>query len=417
MPLSAQRVPGVTVWIAAESSAALSPGAVVPARASADAGAYLVAFRVAPDGYIAVLIPSSPNASYRVPKSGLGTAGADAAFWADSVQGVGHVYAVSSYTPFDFSAVQSGDQWDLSRLALPRTSDPNAIAQAFVRAIVPSRETAYGMHDVAYAVGDAQTRVRYVPSRSAHIVASDPFDDYYGYGYWGSRYAGWNSGFWYPGSYWYNGYWYNPYGYGSYGTGVASITYKICPSGAVIPVYVACSVRPVHPSKRSPRPRRPLPVHSKPVPPMIAGPRIPVASTDRGVPGLSGSSRATPRMRPATPRPVPSAVHPSTPVRRPPRTRPAPRPIPRPAPVTTAPVPRPPASGTPRPAPRPSSPPRPRPAAPPVIKAPPPAPRPAPRPAPPPPRHEAAPRVERAPVHAPPAPRPTPMRQQPAHTK
>jgi len=315
-PLGAQQqVPGVDVWTTTAPTA-LAHGAQVSARAMADGQAYLVVFRVTPDRRIVVLVPNSPNASYRVPKGGLRGTGVDVSFLADSVNGVGHVYAVSSYTPFDFETVRSGDAWDLSQFTTLPTNSSIALADAFVRQIVPSRSTAYGMNDIDYYVGvtppaDAgitshtETVVTYVPSSSGHVVSDDAFDDYSSMYYWGYS-SGWRGGnVWYPGDYWYNdNYWNSPYLYGySYGYlpygayGYATPYYKQCSNGTIVSIYSACSVS--TPTRTKPSPRRPLPVASGPVAPITRGvPGTAGLAPSRPVPGMPGLAPA-PRLAPS----------------------------------------------------------------------------------------------------------------------
>lgn len=300
-PLGAQqRVPGVDVWITTAPTA-LAQGTPVAARATTDAQAYLVVFRVTPDNHITVLIPNGPDASYQIPASGLRGTGIDASFFADSVNGVGHVYAVASYTPFDFQTVRSGNTWDFSRFNTQHTVNATALADAFVRQIVPSRETAYGMNDIAYYVGvtppatadgmsHTETTVTYVPSQSGRVVPDDGFDDYSGAYYWGYPYASGNV--WYPMDYWYSDdYWNSAYGsfyspfYGSYGYGYGGYSYyKVCGNGAVVSIYAACSVSTV--PHKLPTPRRPLPVATRPLSPIVPG--TPGISPSRPVPGTPG---------------------------------------------------------------------------------------------------------------------------------
>src|SRR5258708_3805995 len=97
----AQNVPGVDVWMP-NPSTTLAREVLVPARVVADPKAYIVVFRITTDKRIIVLSPRTPYGGYRVPKGGLRSAGVDVSFHTEPTDGVGHVFAAASYTPFDF---------------------------------------------------------------------------------------------------------------------------------------------------------------------------------------------------------------------------------------------------------------------------------------------------------------------------
>ena len=148
----AQTVPGVDVWMPRPATT-LVPEVMVPARVIADPQAYIVVFRVTTDNRIIVLSPRTPYGGFRVPQGGLKSNGVDVSFHTEPTDGVGHVFAAASYTPFNFARFRSGGDWNVTRLDAPPPGDPQAVADWFLKQIVPTRQTPYSINDVAYYVG------------------------------------------------------------------------------------------------------------------------------------------------------------------------------------------------------------------------------------------------------------------------
>jgi hypothetical protein len=346
--LSGQNVPGVDVWIS-NPPIALARGALVTAHAVADPEAYVVVFRVTPDNHIVVLIPHTPYSTSRIPSDGLRSEGLDASFRAEQTDGVGYVFAAVSYTPFDFSHIRAGGRWETERLGVAPRRDAVDIADWFMQQIVSSRNTPYGINDVAYYIGvtppanGQATAQQNATSQDAAQSASqnsviyvmpgyeDP-SSYYQYGY-DAYTSPWNA---YPYAPLYGNafYWYDPY---SAGRGSRHV--KRCPDGSVVPVRVTCPVvLPSGHSREVPHrmiPRRPTPPHIMPPPPLRGSvlpeshfqtlPPAPLISP----PNVGRPPAAAPHdLRPAQPRPAPTGVYNRPIVREAPPSRPQPPPAP-----------------------------------------------------------------------------------------
>ena len=302
-------VPSVDVWISSPPMA-LGHSARVTARAVSDPQAYIVVFRVTSDNRIVVVAPRTPYGAYRVPNGGLRSDGLDVSFRTERTNGVGYLFAVASYTPFDFSRIRLGGRWDTERLRTPPHGDAVDVADWFVQQIVLSRTTSYGINDVAYYVGvtppeNAQgSEQQYTPddavqseTQNTAVYATPMYDnpsyyDQYGYVPW------YNNNF----------YWYDPYA-GSLGSGYV----KRCPDGSVVSIRAACPVvlqEGQHPHRVVPR--RPTPPHIMPSRPL----RRPPPSAPQ-VQALPPSPLLTPPVQegrshyavPVTPRPTNIGVY------------------------------------------------------------------------------------------------------------
>jgi hypothetical protein len=318
-------VPSVDVWIS-NPPVALAHTAPVSARAVADPQAYIVVFRVTPDNRIIVVAPRTPYGAYRVPNGGLRSGGLDVSFRAEQTNGVGHIFAVASYTPFDFSQVRSGGAWNREGLQAPAHKDAIDVADWFVQQIIPSRTTPYGVNNVAYYVGvtpptDAQMNAQqntldnaaqYAPQNAVVYVDDPSYYDQYGY----SAYVPWYNN---------NFYWYDTYA-NSLGSGYV----KRCSDGSVVSIHMACPVvlQGGHPHTMVPR--KPTPPHVMPAWPLSRSP-LPATQVQALLPpplltpsALNGRSTQH-NAYSATPRPVTIVVY----------NRPIVHPTPTPAPRLT----------------------------------------------------------------------------------
>jgi len=146
LPMVAQSVPGVDVWMP-------TPATALAHRRASWLMPGPISLRITTDNHIIVISPRTPYGGYRIPTDGLRSDGVDVSFRTESADGVGHVFVAASYTPFDFSRVRAGGSWNIAKLGALPHSDPQAVADWFLRHIVPSPETPYGVNDIAYYVG------------------------------------------------------------------------------------------------------------------------------------------------------------------------------------------------------------------------------------------------------------------------
>ncbi len=117
--------PPVDVWIDRYS---FSYGERLRAYFQTDPGAYVTVLRVTTRGDLKVLYPHTPTVqrafTYDLLVDDEVPYATDAAFYLNEPAGVGFVFAIASYTPFDYRAVTSGDRWSTLQFTANRYQDP-----------------------------------------------------------------------------------------------------------------------------------------------------------------------------------------------------------------------------------------------------------------------------------------------------
>jgi hypothetical protein len=126
------RAPGVEVWI---DQYVFRSGERIRAFFESEPGAYVTILRVNTLGNVTVLYPRRPTTqrAYRdrlandeVPYGGRPE------FYLNEPEGVGFVFAIASFEPFDYRAFNSGGQWSMTRLAGYGYGDPYRAVNSFV---------------------------------------------------------------------------------------------------------------------------------------------------------------------------------------------------------------------------------------------------------------------------------------------
>jgi hypothetical protein len=147
--------PSVNVWIDRYS---FSYGERLRAYFQTDPGAYVTVLRVTTNGNVRVLYPHLPTVQRaftydllvddEIPYS------TDVAFYLNEPPGVGVVFAIASYTPFDYRGVSSGGRWSTLRLTTSQYDDPFTIVSRFVSRTLASRAE-YSVDYIQYEVTGA----------------------------------------------------------------------------------------------------------------------------------------------------------------------------------------------------------------------------------------------------------------------
>jgi hypothetical protein len=164
--------PPVGVWIDRYS---FSYGERLRAYFQTDPGAYVTVLRVTTRGDLKVLYPHTPTIQQaftsdllvddEVPYA------TDAAFYLNEPSGVGFVFAIASYTPFDYRSVTSGGRWSTLQLTGSRYEDPSMVVNSFLTRTL-SRRADYSVDYIEYEVrGGGQYRT--------HPYSSLSYDDLY----------------------------------------------------------------------------------------------------------------------------------------------------------------------------------------------------------------------------------------------
>lgn len=144
--------------------------------------AYVTIVRVDTDGELRVLYPSGPHATrrvsggrrYRVP----GHVG-DETFAIDDPTGVGYVFAISSYEPFDYSALAGRGGWDYHAVGRRVRGDPYVAVRRLADEIAYDDRTGYATAYAEYYVGRRVEYPRYA-CYDCHSAGSYPVYDPYG---------------------------------------------------------------------------------------------------------------------------------------------------------------------------------------------------------------------------------------------
>ena len=161
--------PDVSVWIDRFS---YRPGQRLRAFFQSDPGAFVTILRLSTTGDVRVLYPHTPSRQARyemdrlvddeVPYS------SDLAFFVNEPEGVGFVFAVASYEPFDYRSVASHDRWNTSQLTRYGYADPYDVVSRFIDRTLPARAE-YSTDYIQYQV----VRELYYPRRYAYSNYND----------------------------------------------------------------------------------------------------------------------------------------------------------------------------------------------------------------------------------------------------
>lgn len=144
--------PDVQVWIDRYS---YSRGERIRAFFQADEGSYVTVLRVTSRGEVKVLYPHVPTvqrpfSSEQLVNDEIPYA-TDAAMYLNEPSGVGFVFAIASYTPFNYRSVTSGGRWSTLQLASNRYEDPFTVVNRFILHALP-RQADYNVDYIEYEV-------------------------------------------------------------------------------------------------------------------------------------------------------------------------------------------------------------------------------------------------------------------------
>lgn len=146
--------PSVSVWIDRYS---FSYGERLRAYFQTEPGAYVTVLRITTNGNVRVLYPHLPTVqrafTYDLLADDEIPYATDAAFYLNESPGVGVVFAIASYTPFNYRSVSSGGRWSTLRLSTDRYEDPFTIVSRFVSRTLAPR-AAYSVDYIQYEVTD-----------------------------------------------------------------------------------------------------------------------------------------------------------------------------------------------------------------------------------------------------------------------
>ena len=157
-----QQAPAVSVWIDRFS---YRPGQRIRAFFQSDPGAYVTILRVSTSGDLRVLYPRTPSTQqpYRVDRlmddeipfsSDL-----NLGFYLNEPEGVGFVFAVASFEPFDYRSVTSAGRWSTYWLAGNGYADPYEVVSRFVNRTL-SKWADYSTDFIQYQVAGTLYRPR-----------------------------------------------------------------------------------------------------------------------------------------------------------------------------------------------------------------------------------------------------------------
>lgn len=190
-----EQAPDVSVWIDRFS---YRPGQRIRAFFQSDPGAYVTILRVSTSGELRVLYPRTPSTQqpYRIDRlvddeipfsNELG-------FYLNEPEGVGFVFAVASFEPFDYHSVSNAGRWTTLSLAGNSYTDPYEVVGRFVNRTL-STWADYSSDFIQYQVAGTLYRPRrygftdyddmYVQCLSVYRVADYYCRQYsqFGYGY------------------------------------------------------------------------------------------------------------------------------------------------------------------------------------------------------------------------------------------
>ena len=185
-PRESDNAPQIDLWL---DQVSYNIGDRIAPHFQSEPGAYVTIVRVTSDGDIRVLYPQRPRdqrqferaqlVNDRVPYSSY-----DRRFEVYESQGMGFVFAISSFSKFNYGYFSSGNDWSLNHLSSIRYGDPFEIVRRFADRTLGDRAD-FSMDYVSYEVYNDAPQSRYATRYSYNT-----YDDYYnsclsafGYGY------------------------------------------------------------------------------------------------------------------------------------------------------------------------------------------------------------------------------------------
>lgn len=171
-PASSEIAPSIDLWLDQPS---YNRGNRMRPHFSTEPGVYVVIGRVTPKGELAVMYPLWPGSQKpyalgrypddRIPysESGLYETG-----------GLGMVFAIASYEPFDFSAFRDGPSWSNDRLRkFGRFDDPFAAVSSFADKILPNKPN-YSLDSEFYELYSPRGASKNVYQGDFGYISRDP---------------------------------------------------------------------------------------------------------------------------------------------------------------------------------------------------------------------------------------------------
>ena len=159
--------PNVQVWIDRYS---YSDGERIRAFFQAEEGSYVTVLRVTSRGDVKVLYPHTPTIQRAFTSDQLVDDeipyATDAAMYLNEPSGVGFVFAIASYTPFNYRSVTSGGRWSTLQLASNRYEDAFTVVNRFLTRTLP-RQADYSVDYIEYQVSGGGNRVHRPYANSA----------------------------------------------------------------------------------------------------------------------------------------------------------------------------------------------------------------------------------------------------------
>jgi len=154
----ADRAPEVSVWIDRYS---YRPGQRLRAFFQSDQGAYVTIIRVTTTGDVKVLYPRTPDVQQPYTYDRLADDEVpfvnDQGFYINEPDGVGFVFAIATYQPFDYRAVASRGRWSTFQLTGNRYSDPRQVLAGFIDRTLP-QSAEYSTDYIQYQVAGSLYR-------------------------------------------------------------------------------------------------------------------------------------------------------------------------------------------------------------------------------------------------------------------
>ena len=185
-PRESDNAPQIDLWL---DQVSYNIGDRIAPHFQSEPGAYVTIVRVTSDGEVRVLYPQHPRdqrqfdraqlVNDRVPYSSF-----DRRFEVYESQGMGFVFAIASYSKFNYGYFTSGNEWSLSHLSSIRYGDPFEIVRRFADRTLGDGAD-FAMDYVSYEVYNDAPQSRYATRYNYNT-----YDDYYnsclsafGYGY------------------------------------------------------------------------------------------------------------------------------------------------------------------------------------------------------------------------------------------
>ena len=170
--------PALQVWIDRYS---YNSGERIRAFFQTEPGSYVTVLRVTSRGDIKVLYPHTPKVQRAYTSNQLVDDeipfATDAGMYVNEPRGVGFVFAIASYTPFNYKWVTSAGRWSTVQLAANRNEDPFTIVSRFVSRTLP-RAADYSVDYIEYSVTGADYRFNRPYANSATYNGLS-YDDLY----------------------------------------------------------------------------------------------------------------------------------------------------------------------------------------------------------------------------------------------